>query len=159
MFNALRDRALSLPDDPTTREQFATTRLVETAPGVVKLSNPLGHHDDIVTAVGMVCVDLAGTSGAGGGISRPAGRRLPADRTRALAAGLAATLPTTTANGRRAVGLSSTGAPSPWLLSKAAKASPRGLPGGGPIVGVPGAHDDPRRGQAQGLGQGSGGRA
>lgn len=55
---ALRDRTLSLPDDPEVRAEFITTRLVETGPGTVKLQNPRGAHDDIVTAVGMVVADL-----------------------------------------------------------------------------------------------------
>ncbi|MCV7528065.1 hypothetical protein M3D91_011075 [Micrococcus luteus] len=55
---ALRDRALSLPDDVEVRDEFLSTRLVETAPGVVKLSNPRGSHDDIVTAVGMIVADF-----------------------------------------------------------------------------------------------------
>ena len=61
-----RDRTLSLPDDPEVREEFLSTRLVETAPGVVKLSNPRGAHDDIVTAVGMVVADLSERPDLGG---------------------------------------------------------------------------------------------
>ena len=64
---ALRDRALSLPDDVEVRDKFLSTRLVETAPVVVKLSNPRGSHDDIVTAVGMIvadCMELPDDSGA-----------------------------------------------------------------------------------------------
>lgn len=60
LWGALRDRALSLPDDAELREEFLTVRLVETGPSTVKLSNPAGHHDDIVTAVGMVAADLLG---------------------------------------------------------------------------------------------------
>lgn len=37
---ALRDRALSRPDDPEVRDEFLSTRLVKTAPGVVKLPIP-----------------------------------------------------------------------------------------------------------------------
>lgn len=59
LWGALRDRALSLPDDAELRTEFLTTRLVETGPSTVKLQNPSGHHDDIVTAVGMVVADLA----------------------------------------------------------------------------------------------------
>ena len=32
--------------------------MVETGPGTVKIQNPPGTHDDIVTAVGMVVADL-----------------------------------------------------------------------------------------------------
>lgn len=66
LWGSLRDRALSLPDNPELREEFLTARLVETGPGVVKLQNPPGTHDDIVTAVGMVIADLT---------SRPSQRR------------------------------------------------------------------------------------
>lgn len=58
LWGSLRDRALSLPDDDEVREEFLTTRLVETGPGTVKLQNPPGNHDDIVVAVGMVVADL-----------------------------------------------------------------------------------------------------
>lgn len=50
--------ALDLPDEEETRAEFLSTRLVETGPGVVKIQNPPGAHDDIVTAVGMLVVDL-----------------------------------------------------------------------------------------------------
>ena len=55
------------------RDEFLSTRLVETAPGVVKLSNPRGSHDDIVTAVGMIVADLTerpDDSGARATVSR-----------------------------------------------------------------------------------------
>ena len=75
LFVALRDRSLSLPDDPETRAEFIATRMIETGPGTVKLANPPGQHDDIVTAVGMVVVDLAGRHEPGGGSIRvPSGR-------------------------------------------------------------------------------------
>lgn len=59
LFGALRDRSLSLPDEEETRAEFVATRMIETGPGTVKLQNPPGAHDDIVTAVGMVVADLA----------------------------------------------------------------------------------------------------
>ena len=78
MFVALRDRALSLPDDAEVREEFMSTRMVETGPGTVKLQNPPGTHDDIVTAVGMVITDLMGRPEPGGGmITVPRGRVRP----------------------------------------------------------------------------------
>lgn len=58
LYGALRDRALDLPDDAETRQEFLSVRMVETGPGTVRLQNPPGTHDDIVTAVGMVVVDL-----------------------------------------------------------------------------------------------------
>lgn len=63
-----------LPDDPTTREQFLTTRMVETGPGTVKLNNPRGSHDDIPTVVGMLVATLSATPEVGrGGITVPRG--------------------------------------------------------------------------------------
>lgn len=117
-----------------------STRLVETGPGVVKLSNPVGHHDDIVAAVGMVCVDLVEEPAtAGSGFSIPAGRH-PAP---SLRGGLSGTLQGTTPSGRHNVGMTN-GVPQSWLLRRQKARSPRGIPGG-PILGVPGAHDDPRK--------------
>jgi len=58
LFVALRDRALVLPDDAELISELQTARLVETGPGVVKLINPRGTHDDLATAVGMAVVHL-----------------------------------------------------------------------------------------------------
>ena len=78
LYGALRDRALSLPDDEETRAEFVTTRMVETGPGTVKIVNPPGAHDDIVTAVCIVVVDLTSRPDYGGGSIRSAvGRTLP----------------------------------------------------------------------------------
>lgn len=75
LFVALRDRSLSLPDDEETRAEFLATRMVETGPGTVKIQNPPGAHDDIVTAVGMVVADLAERGEPGrGSITVPGGR-------------------------------------------------------------------------------------
>lgn len=75
LWGALRDRALELPDDQELREEFLTVRLVETGPSTVKLQNPVGHHDDIVTAVGIVVTDLLSRPAPGRGqISIPKGR-------------------------------------------------------------------------------------
>ncbi|PRZ36578.1 hypothetical protein CLV47_12114 [Antricoccus suffuscus] len=75
LWGALRDRALDLPDDAELRDEFIATRLVETAPGVVKIQNPAGSHDDIVTAVAMVVADLANMPDVGrGSIAVPHGR-------------------------------------------------------------------------------------
>lgn len=77
---ALRDRALELPDDEETRREFITTRLVETGPGTVKLQNPPGAHDDIVTAVGMVVTDLMARPETGrGSVMVPQGRMVKRD--------------------------------------------------------------------------------
>jgi hypothetical protein len=58
LFVALRDRALGLPDDAELVSELRSARLVETGPGVVKLQNPRGSHDDLATAVGMAVVHL-----------------------------------------------------------------------------------------------------
>jgi hypothetical protein len=55
---ALRDHAIELPDDEELRSEASTVRMLETAPGMVKMSNPTGTHDDVLTAVGMVTADL-----------------------------------------------------------------------------------------------------
>ncbi|MFE5775122.1 hypothetical protein [Brachybacterium sp. NPDC056505] len=76
VFVALRDRALSLPDDEEVRAEFVSTRMVETGPGTVKLQNPPGSHDDIVAAVGMVISDLMDQPEPGGAmVTVPRGRR------------------------------------------------------------------------------------
>jgi hypothetical protein len=58
LFVALRDRSVVLPDDAELTSELQTARLVETAPGVVKLQNARNAHDDLATAVGMVIVHL-----------------------------------------------------------------------------------------------------
>lgn len=109
LFTALRDRALSLPDDDETRAEFIATRLVETGPGTVKLQNPPGTHDDIVTAVGMLVTDLTAKPDFGRAwISDPAKLR----NTR---------LPDVLARVRK------TTDPTPRALRRAARNGPRGL--------------------------------
>ena len=77
LFVALRDRALSLPDDPELIDGFNSTRMIESTPGTVKLSNPAGHHDDIPTVIGMAVALLSERPDAIGGIASPVGARLP----------------------------------------------------------------------------------
>ncbi|MGB4779791.1 hypothetical protein [Microbacterium sp.] len=57
LFIALRDRALEMPEDSELVEQFVATHIVETNTGV-KLSNPVGAHDDIPTVIGMLHLKL-----------------------------------------------------------------------------------------------------
>lgn len=128
---ALRDHALDLPDDEETRGEFLTTRLVETGPGVVKIQNPPGTHDDIVTAVGMLVADLTEKPDHGAGsITVPRGR-VPKRTTTTAREALATPVP----GGRVAA----------MLARERARRMPRGMPGGGGVTGAPGAHDDPRR--------------
>jgi hypothetical protein len=123
IFGALRDRSLSLPDDAETRAEFVATRMVETGPGTMKIQNPPGAHDDIVTAVGMVVADLTGRADYAGGMI-----------TSAVGFG---SVVRTTQNSRPTL-------PKRLAVREAARRGPRGLPGGG-IVGVSGAYDDGRR--------------
>jgi len=58
LFVALRDRALVLPDDDELISELQTARLVETGPGVIRMMNPRGTHDDLATSVGMAIVHL-----------------------------------------------------------------------------------------------------
>lgn len=71
LYIALRDRALSLPDDPELIDGFTSTRMIETTPGTVKLSNPAGHHDDIPTVIGMAVALLSERPDAIGTLSVP----------------------------------------------------------------------------------------
>lgn len=64
---AVRDRAVSLPDDAELLDEAATARMIETGPSTVKLSNPAAHHDDVLTAIGMVITDPTSQPDIGGG--------------------------------------------------------------------------------------------
>jgi Phage Terminase len=59
LYVALRDRTLSIPDEPELISELQSARLIETAPGMVKMINPPGHHDDLAVSVGMCLVHLA----------------------------------------------------------------------------------------------------
>lgn len=120
LWGALRDHALELPDDDETRAEFLTTRLVETGPGTVKIQNPPGAHDDIVTACGMLVADLTDRPDIGrGSITVPRGL-LPQRSTRDLAPAL----------------------PLPMALRRAA--STRGRHAGAALL-IPGSANDPDR--------------
>jgi phage terminase large subunit-like protein len=58
LYVALRDRLLSIPDDPALVSELASVRMVETGPGLVKLDNPPGTHDDQAVAVAMCAAHL-----------------------------------------------------------------------------------------------------
>jgi len=81
LYVALRDRAIELPDDDELRAEAATVRMVETGPGTVKMSNPPGTHDDVLTAVGMVVADLTARPDVGGGSVRVPSAARPVART------------------------------------------------------------------------------
>lgn len=113
------------------RHEFLSTRLVETGPSTLKLQNPPGSHDDIVTAVGMVVADLAERPDyAGTGmITVPGMVRVSAH-------------PPNSAQRRRVERGGGSGVPDAHDLRRAARNGPR-LPGG--AIMVPGSGNDPRR--------------
>jgi len=123
---ALRDRAIELPDDPELQTELLTVRMVETGPGVVKMNNPEGTHDDVVTAVAMVAAELTAQPDCG-----PASVSVP---TRKLG-------PRATATTREAITHNSTGRVALTLARSAQRRSPRGVSF---AVRVPGAYDEPR---------------
>lgn len=76
LFVALRDRAVELPDDDELQAAATAVRLVEAGPGTVKMSNPPGTHDDVLTAVGMVLADLTASPTTGAArLARRSARR------------------------------------------------------------------------------------
>lgn len=69
---ALRDRAIELPDDDELRAEAASVRMVEIGSGMVKMSNPPGTHDDVLTAIGMIIADFSQRPDVGfGAMSNP----------------------------------------------------------------------------------------
>ena len=120
LFVALRDRAVELPDDDELRAEAMTVRMVETGPGTVKMSNPPGTHDDVLTAVGMVLADLTAQPEHGGGaVYSPAALNRPR---------------TTLQNARPTL-------PTRLAARRAARTGPRGVLG----LLVPGSANDPGR--------------
>lgn len=78
LYIALRDRALSIPDDPELIAELKTARMIERGPGVVKMENPTGTHDDAATVVGMAVAVLSATPDATASLSLPSLDKLPA---------------------------------------------------------------------------------
>jgi hypothetical protein len=68
---ALRDHALSLPDDEELITELTSARLVETGPGLVKMVNPGRTHDDAAAALGMCLVHLLDHPSGVGSIGGP----------------------------------------------------------------------------------------
>lgn len=60
----LRERRLSLPDDPQLLDELANVRLRETSPGVVRLDHDSDKHDDRAVALALAVSELT---------TRPAG--------------------------------------------------------------------------------------
>jgi hypothetical protein len=73
---ALRDHALSIPDDEELITELKTARLVETGPGTVKMVNPGRTHDDAAVALGVCLVHFLYRPGGIGMIGFAAGRSL-----------------------------------------------------------------------------------
>lgn len=64
----LRNRALSLPDDPELLDELAHVRLVERSPGIVRMDHEPGRHDDRAIALALAAVALLDTPRSGPGI-------------------------------------------------------------------------------------------
>jgi hypothetical protein len=58
LFGVLRDRAITLPNDPVLLDELGKVRLVETGPGLVRLDHRSGDHDDQAVACAMVAASL-----------------------------------------------------------------------------------------------------
>jgi phage terminase large subunit-like protein len=58
LYGLIRDRAIGLPDDAALLEELGGVRLVETGPGLVKLVNPPGTHDDMAFAVALAAAHV-----------------------------------------------------------------------------------------------------
>jgi len=58
LHGALRDRAIGLPDDPELLAELREVRIVAVGPGLVKLDNPPGTHDDQAVAVAVAAAQL-----------------------------------------------------------------------------------------------------
>lgn len=61
----LRDRLLSLPDDPELLDELANVRLRETSPGVLRIDHDAGKHDDRVIALALCAHALLSPTGGG----------------------------------------------------------------------------------------------
>lgn len=125
----LRERRLDLPDDPDLLDELSNVRLRETRPGVYRLDHDSGHHDDRAVSLGLAALALTERPDVGtASVSVPRGKVRRTLNTRAAATG---------SLGRQSSGIVARG-----LAHDRAKGMPRGVRG---ILGVPGAHDDPRR--------------
>lgn len=73
LFNVLRDRALSLPDDAELLDELANVRLRETSPGVFRLDHDPGRHDDRAVALALAATHLLSVPQHGPARSLPRG--------------------------------------------------------------------------------------
>ena len=54
----LRNRALALPNDPRLLDELGSVRLIERAPGVLRLDHDAGKHDDTAVALALAAYHL-----------------------------------------------------------------------------------------------------
>lgn len=124
----LRERRLDLPDDPDLLEELSNVRLRESRPGVYRLDHDVGQHDDRAVALGLAALALTERPDVGTGrLTVPRGSRPKVSTRQAV---------------ESRAGRSPTGAVARVLARSRARTSPAGLRS---VLGVPGAHDDPRR--------------
>ena len=82
LFNAVRDRALSLPPDEELLDELAHVRLREAAPGVFRLDHDPGRHDDRAVALALVVTLLLQEPLAPAGFSEQIKKMLEANERR-----------------------------------------------------------------------------
>lgn len=126
----LRERRLDLPDDADLLDELSNVRLRESRPGVYRLDHDAGHHDDRAVSLGLAALALTERPDIGSGsLTVARGKRPDVSMRQAV-------------ESRAALGRKPTGAVARALARGRAGKMPAGLRG---IVGVHGAHDDPRR--------------
>jgi hypothetical protein len=59
LFNCLREGRLRIPRDDALLEELRSVRLLERAPGQYRVDHDAGRHDDRVTVLGLLAVELA----------------------------------------------------------------------------------------------------
>jgi phage terminase large subunit-like protein len=75
LFNAIRDRALALPDDEELLDELAHVQLRESSPGVYRLGHAANRHDDRAVALALAVTTLLQDAVIGEGqLLIPAGR-------------------------------------------------------------------------------------
>lgn len=115
----LRGHRLALPDDAELLDELATVRLRESPAGVYRLDHDASAHDDRTVALGLAALALMERPEGRGSITVPTGPRVA-----------------------RSMQDGRPGLPTRLVVAIAARAMPRGLPGGGAVL-VPGSANDP----------------
>jgi phage FluMu gp28-like protein len=70
---ALRNRLLTLPNDPDLIAELGRVRLTQTSPGAVRLDHDSGEHDDQAVAIAIAVAVLQGTVRGEGRLLVPQG--------------------------------------------------------------------------------------